>query len=338
MRIPSLGSARLPLALAIVGLIVSIGSTASAFRSQSDNPANSVTAAADFRAPTVTASAVGKTQGGATGFVKKGGTYFVYANVTDTGNPASGIASVTANLTSLTAGATAVTLTAGSFTAGGQSYNYRSAQQTAGAGLAEGAVSYSIATTDNASNSATTNWPVMVDNTPPFASDVQTANASGGTVGKAEQNDTVTFTFSEPVEPGTILAGWDGSATPVAVEIVHSALGLGSNDILQVFNSADTTALPLGTVDLGRSDYVNGALGGKLVFGASGTASTMTMSGSTLTVALGHLTTVGLLVSAGTAGGNGTMVWTPTTTPTDRAANSMSAATATESGASDREF
>ena len=104
MRAPKLASALLPLAIAVAALIVSVGSTASAFRSPTDSLANSITAAPDFRAPAVAASAVGKTQGGATGFVKKGGTYFVYASVTDSGNPASGTAGVSANLTSLTTG------------------------------------------------------------------------------------------------------------------------------------------------------------------------------------------------------------------------------------------
>lgn len=36
-----------------------------------------MTAAPDFRAPTVEASAIGKVEGGATGFVKKGGGYFL---------------------------------------------------------------------------------------------------------------------------------------------------------------------------------------------------------------------------------------------------------------------
>ena len=39
-----------------------------------------------------------------------------------------------------------------------------------------------------------------------------------------------------------------------------------------------------------------------------------------------------------TAAGTGTAVWTPVATPYDRAANPMSTAAATESGAADREF
>ena len=56
---------------------------------------------------------IGKTVGGVTGFIRQGGTYYVYATVaTDTGNPASGIASVKANVEGVTTGQTAVALVA----------------------------------------------------------------------------------------------------------------------------------------------------------------------------------------------------------------------------------
>lgn len=341
MRAPSLGSARLPLAVAAAGLIVSVGSTAAAFRAPTDSPGNSVTAAADFRAPTVTASAIGKTQGGATGFVKKSGTYFVYANVTDSGNPASGVSSVSANLTSLSAGATSVALSAGSFSAGGQSYSYRSTEQTAGSGLAEGAVSYAITTADKASNSAATNWPATVDNTAPFGSNLQATNTSGGTMGKAEQGDTLTLTYSEPIEPESILSGWSGSATNVVVRVTTgiALIGglLGQNEGLQVFDATNATALPLGAVDL-KQQYVAktlALLSGTMTFGASpGTPSTMSISGAVVTIVLGtHTGNNALTVTT-----PGTMAWGPSTTPYDRAANAVSSATANESGAADVEF
>jgi hypothetical protein len=338
VRVSRATGARL-LVVAAIGLIVSLGSTAAAFRSQADNPGNSVSIAPDIRAPAVSASVVGKTQGGATGFVKKGGTYFVYANVTDSGNPASGVLSVTANLSGL-GGGTAVVLSAGAFVAGGQSYNYRSAQQTAGAALAEGPAAYPIATADNAANGAVSNWSATVDNTAPFGADIQTANAGGGTAGKAEQGDTVTFTYSEPIEPESILSGWNGSSTSVVVRITTGValLGelLGQNEGLQVFDSANSTALPLGTVDL-KQRYVAKTLfllEGSMTFGASGTPSMMSMSNGVVTVVLGaHGGNEALTVSTA-----GTMAWGPSTTPYDRAANVAAATVANESGASDKEF
>ena len=92
-------------------------------------------------------------------------------------------------------------------------------------------------------------------------------------------------------------------------------------------------------MNLGRGDYVAGLLGGSVSFGASGTPSTMTMSGNVVHGRPRHLQ-LDLLVdpSRGMAGGTGTSVWTPAATPYDRAANPMSTAPATESGAADRDF
>jgi hypothetical protein len=113
-------------------------------------------------------------------------------------------------------------------------------------------------------------------------------------------------------------------------------LGLvGSPDDVEVFDAGDTTRLPLGAVVLGRQDYVLGLFGGELArFGATGTPSTMAMSGSAVTITLGTMSGG----PAQTALGNGTMSWTPSATATDRAGNAGSTAPATESGAGDREF
>jgi hypothetical protein len=317
-----------------------VQATFAAFGARTDSPGNVIAAANDFRAPQVTAVAVGKASGGATGFVKQGGAYFVYAKVAaDTGNPASGLATVAANVASLSAGSTAVPLNAGSFSAGGVSYGYRSAALSADAVLAEGVRAFAATATDNALNANTLTGSATVDNTAPAAADVQTTNA--GINGRAEEGDTLRLTFSEPVEPESILAGWTGAATNVVVRINDNGalpLPLG-NDTVQVYDATNTTQLPLGTVDLGRSDYVAGLLGGSVRFGASGTPSTMTMSGNVVAIALGTYNATILVDPArGTAAGTGTAVWTPVATPYDRAGNASSTAAATESGAADKEF
>jgi hypothetical protein len=312
-----------------------------AFTASTENGGNIITAAADFRAPQVTAVAIGKTAGGTSGFVKQGGGYFVYANVTaDTGNPASGLATVTANAANVTAGSTAVPLAAGSYSAGGVSYGYRnSTALNADPVLTAGSKAFTVTATDNAANAAGLEGTVTVDNTAPAGTDVQTTNA--GTNGFAELGDSIVFSFSEPVEPESILAGWNGTATPVVVRLIDNGLlGLPTgNDAVQVYNAANSTALPLGTVDLGRGDYVAGLLGGNAKFGATGTASTMTMSGNTVTVVLGSFSTTVLVgPERTTAGGTGTMSWAPVATPFDRAANTMSTVAAGESGGADKEF
>lgn len=340
MRALRPGRARLPLALALGALIVCLGSSAASFRSQAESAGNSIAAAPDFRAPAVTASAIAKAQGGETGWVRKGGGYFVYANVEDSGSPASGTASVAADLAGLTPGATAVELTEGAFSAGGQSYSHRSPQQTAGSTLAEGTVPYSLATVDKAGNAGEATGTVSVDNTPPAAADVQTANSSGGVGGKAEQGDTVTLTYSEPIEPDSILSAWDGSATEVVVRVTTgiALLGglLGQSEGLQVFDPSNSAPLPLGAVDLERRYVARTVLllSGTMTFGASGAPSTMSLAGGAVTIALGgHAGNDALTVAT-----PGTMEWGPSSLPFDRAANPVGDSAATESGGADVEF
>lgn len=316
-------------ALFIAGLGVTLGDVWGAFTATNSNPTNSFAAATDFVAPSASGSVIGKTIGNTPGYIRQGGTYFVYANVADTGNPASGISTVRSNSSTITSGATASALSSGSFTAGSTSYNYRTASLTAAAILAEGAYSYSLTSTDVATNSRTqSGYTVIVDNTLAAASGIQSANG-GSIVGRPQLNDTITFSFTEPVEPATILPGWTGTSTSTTVRINNNAAATGGNDQLLVFNSANSAQLPLGSVNLGRTDYVSA----NRTFGASGTQAAMTMSGNNVTVVLGTASANGT-----TAAAAGSMIWTPQATPTDRAGNATSTTPITEGGAADREF
>jgi len=297
------------------------------FTAKTPSSGNSITAATDFRAPTASASVIAKTAGGIVGQIKKSGTYYVYANATDTGNPASGVSTVTANVNTITSGSTAVALGAGSFSAGGVSYGYRSAALTAGSTLAAGSLSYSLTLKDVAGNSKTeSGFTVTVNNTAPTGTDVQTVN--GGTAnGLAEAGDKITFTYSKAIDPNSILSGWNGGATSVVVRLGN---GLSTaNDTITVFNATNATQLPLGSVNLGAVDYT----GADLTFGVTGTASSMVMSGNTITVTLGTQS-----AAATTAAATGSMIWTPSASATDAAGNGASTTAATESGTADKEF
>ena len=291
-------------------------------------PATFSTAAcftADNVPPSVSSTVISKTVPYLPGFIRQGGTYYVYANVTDGGCAPSGIATVRANVSTVTTGSTAVALSAGTFTVGGVAYNYRSASLTANGTLTAGAKAYTITSTDNAANGQTqTGYSVTVDNTRPTASNVQTANG-GAIVGRPELGDSVTLTFSEIIDPQSVLAGWAGTATNVVVRITNSAGG----DLLTIRNPANTAQLPLGSVNLIGTLYV----AANRDFGATGTASTMVQSGATITITLG--TPSG---ATGTQVTTGTMTLTPTTTLTDRAGNTCQTTVANESGAADVEF
>ena len=243
-----------------------------------DNDGNSgtdggFTVTVDNSGPTVTNTVIQKNEGFTGGYIRQGGVYRVFANVSDP----TGVGTVTANVTNITTGASSVALTTtgGPFTVDGVSYAYRSGTQTANNPLTAGSKSYSITATDGLGNSSTSNTgSVTVDNTVPTGTNYQTANG-GGTAGQPGAGDTLTFTFSEPMEPDSFLAGWSGASTGVTVQIQQNA----NNDNLQVWNSANSAVLPFGTVSLG-GNYMSGAT-------RNFPGSTMVMSGNSITVTLG---------------------------------------------------
>jgi chitinase len=160
------------------------------FAVQTLNP-QTASAAADFVAPTVDRSVIADTVSGTpfdgAGFVAQGGTYRVYANVTDAGT----ISSVTADVTSVSDGGhAAVPLVAGSHTVGGVTYNYASAEQTASTPLSEGSKSYTVTATDSAANSSSpASFSVTVDNTAPTVGTSTIARTDGVAPGFIRQGD-----------------------------------------------------------------------------------------------------------------------------------------------------
>lgn len=305
----------------VLMLAAGAGTVWAAFTEKAQNGGNELRAAPDWAPPRIGASIIQKTQGGATGYVRPGGTYRVYAAVEDVGNPPSAVASVT---TPYIFGP--VTLNSETTTLDGTSFNYRTPTLYAFTST-NGTYTYPVTATDFAGNTVTQGgFTYVVDGTAPTATAVAAANKAGGIAGRPEIGDTVTFTYSEPIDPESILAGWNGSATSVGVRIENN---VSSRDVLSVLNPAGTATLPLGSVNLGRNDFVTANTN----FGTSGTRSTMTLNGNSITVVLG--TASG---SPTTASGNGSLIWTPSATATDRAGNAVSTTTLTESGNADRDF
>jgi hypothetical protein len=312
------------LGLAFAAAVVVASAAYAAYAGTTVNPTSTITAAPDWTAPTSSASTIARNAGctpTTPGYIKQGGTYYVYAAVTDTGNPASGVSTVTANDSTITTGQTAVALAAGSYSVGGTSYTHRTAAQTANAVLAAGSKTYSLAMADAAANNGSqTGLSVTVDNTAPAASDIQLTNKAGGTVGQPESGDLATFTFSELPEPCSLLANWDGTSTMVTARITKN----GSNDTLTIWDSANTTQLSFGSV----------ATGSNCVQSTSTFTSTMVLSGNTVTITLGTQTSG----TVRTDGGNAVSVWSPSTAAYDRAQNAMSATTVNETGTNDPNF
>lgn len=181
--------------------------------------------------------------------------------------------------------------------------------------LADGAVTAGVGVTANTGDlSPTTTLALVRDTLAPSAADIGGSN--GGTAKTVDDGDTLTYTFSEPVDPGTVRGGWTGAATTVSLVVTNA----GGTDTIAV---AGTN---LGTVDT-QTNYVKA----NLTCGSS----TMTMSASTVVVTLGGCTPASAQRKNAR---DSAFSWTPSSSVTDLAGNPMSTAPVTASDGSQVNF
>jgi hypothetical protein len=211
-------------------------------------------AVADFLPPVVSAAQVAG-PGGAAGVVQPGAEYRVCAQVADQGNPPSGVKSVTADVSALAGRTASAPLSAGSCTIGSAAFNYGSTSLTAGASLAPGTASYTVAATDNLAQSASQSFTVTVQAPPSSGCHGTAITATNGGAAKKQidSGDVVLFSFTAPIDKQSIIPGWtgNGAAPPVTMRIADD----GDSDLITV--EYHGTVTPLGTIDT-DSDFVNG--------------------------------------------------------------------------------
>ena len=173
-----------------------------------------------------------------------------------------------------------------------------------------------------------------VDNSPLRGADVQAANG-GGTAGRLEAGDTITFAYSRTVQLSTVTSGWSGTALPVTVRLRDgAALGLGSTgDSLDVQRAGG--AVNLGLVNL-REDYLRS--GKTVTFNATMTATTVTVNGVPQTQVTVSLGTPASGKGLRTVSKPAAMTWAPSAAVLDTSGNACATTPVTESGALDREF
>ncbi len=165
----------------------------------------------DVTAPTVSSAVIAKSGGGVGGFIRQNGGYYIYANVTDQGSPSSGIATVRANVSTVTTGATAVALTAGSFSVEGVSFNYRSAVQTASNPLAAGSEDV-LDRGERRRDEPGDPRRVLRSRRQHRAFGRRRADGERwSTPGRAETGDQLVLTYSEPMDP---YGSWPGGPGP----------------------------------------------------------------------------------------------------------------------------
>lgn len=160
------------------------------------------------------------------------------------------------------------------------------------------------------------------------------SEGTGGLV-KPGTGDVLTFTWSTVVTPGSIKAGWDGTATPVALTFhdrnVVAGQAIANRDWVSFTDSA------LGQVAFSQA-YVSS--GSSVVFGGSTmVATTETVGGVPRTVVRVTLGTPDpLTASRLTSAGSGTMTWTPTTSVTSVDGSVSTGASAIETGSLDKDL
>ncbi|HET9422573.1 MAG TPA: Ig-like domain-containing protein [Nocardioides sp.] len=173
-----------------------------------------------------------------------------------------------------------------------------------------------------------------VDNSPLRGTDVQATNG-GGTAGRLEAGDTITFGYSRAVQLSTVTSGWNGAALPVTVRLRDgAALGLGSTgDSLDVQRTGGS--VNLGLVNL-RGDYIKA--GKTATFNATMTATTVTVDGVPQTRVTITVGTLAVGKDLRTVSKTAAMTWAPSAAVLDTSGNACATTTVTESGALDREF
>jgi hypothetical protein len=303
------------------GLVLGLGRGAlAAFSATTTDGVNQFVAATDWEPPHVTRTIIAKTPGYLGGKIRQGGQFFVYAQIDDGGNPPAGVGTVTADVSAFSTGGNAVAMTAGAFSVEGVLYNYRSVARTTINPMANGTRTYSFTMADVAvpvHTQTQTGFTVTVDNTVPAPVTWTATNKAGGVAGRAEQGDIVTYTWNEPIDPESLIAGWNGgSPTAVTARLSRG----GGNARFRIRNAAGGTTLPFGTVFL-QQNYVNGT--------TTFPNSTITMLGNTVTVVLGAPSAPGNIVTVTQAS---TPTWTPDTAAYDAAGNAMAGATITLPG------
>jgi hypothetical protein len=141
--------------------------------------------------------------------------------------------------------------------------------------LASGTYTAQATQTDSGGLTGTTAAVTFtVDATKPTAAAVVAANKAGGTAGKIESGDTITFTYSEPITAASVWSGWSGSSTTVHVRFTSAG-----NDTVTILDTANTAAVNLGSVAT-NADYVSATatFNGTMVRSADGASIVVTLS------------------------------------------------------------
>ncbi|MFK0009844.1 Ig-like domain-containing protein [Paenarthrobacter sp. NPDC090520] len=188
--------------------------------------------------------------------------------------------------------------------------------------LNDGTITYSARATDAAGNTSQPGLDTSSkDATAPTVTNIQLGNG-GGNLGKVEENDTITVTYSEALDASKVCSAWSSDTATQTIS--------GSNQVTVTINSSDSLTVSVtnsacntfrfGTVSLGK-DYENS---GSVTFrGSSTSASVLVWNPTTKTLTI----TLGALSSGSpntTAQGAAAAKFTPSSGLSDIAGNALS--------------
>ena len=267
------------------------GATTSSFSDTTATSGNTISAAADWTPASISATVVQKSEGGMVDKIRRSGTFYVYANVSDVGG-----GSVTASVTNIATAASAP-MTAGSWTVAGATYNFRTALLTAKSTLNTQSYSLSVTANDGVNTPVNVSDTVSASTATFAPSAISTTNVVTG--GKPLATDKMTFTFSSAPDPAMLYAGWDGTARSVTVTLADKSVYGMASDVIGI-TDANGNATSLGYVLTG-GDYVDP--GQSVNF----TSSSIVLSGNTFVVTLGTPSNTSTL---NTDSNNRTLTWT----------------------------
>ena len=243
----------------------------------------------DNTSPTASAGVIVASATSGVGYVRQGGTYVVYASASDAGAPASGIATVTADVSALNAGVTALSLPkcTSSCTIGGVTYGYKSAVTTAGSPVTQGALSFPVTATDNAGGTGTFTVSGTVDNTAPTVSAATVLTSGSTTPGFVKLGGTY-IVYANAVDGGAPASGISTVKTDVsALTAGQTALALSActssctvAGVTYGYKSSSKIAGTLGAGPIGftvtATDKASGASTGSFSVAVDNTAPTVT--------------------------------------------------------------
>jgi hypothetical protein len=183
--------------------------------------------------------------------------------------------------------------------------------------LPDGTYTMLVTQADADGNTGRATRTFTIDSTDPTRVSVTATNGTGGTVGRLEAGDVITYTYSEAIAPASVLSSFTGSAAAVKVRFIDG----GSADGFTVLDANTQANVKL---DAGTTSSAGVALGANYVTGTVTFNATMTQSADdkSFSIVLGTNDNPSKLLS--TVAATSKLTWTPKTGPTDLAGNALS--------------